>query len=137
MKLASLSEFALGVSWEIEEATMRTSHAILAGGRVWLIDPVDRAEAMERVAALGEPAGVIQLLDRHNRDCARIADRRGVPPLAIPSDVPGSPFRAISVLRLPTWRESALWWAEERLLVVAGGICTVPVFTTGHGGARL
>jgi hypothetical protein len=137
MKLASLSEFALGLTWEIEEATMRTSHAILAGDRVWLIDPVDQAEAMERVAALGEPAGVIQLLDRHNRDCARLAERLGVPHLAIPADVPGSPFETISVVRLPTWRESALWWPQERVLVVAEAIGTGPVFTTGHGAAGM
>jgi hypothetical protein len=137
LTLKSLSEFALGVSWEIEEATMRTSHAILAADRVWLIDPVDQPEAMERVAALGEPAGVIQLLDRHNRDCARIAGRLGVPHLAVPSDVPGSPFRTISVLRLPTWRESALWWPEQRVLVVAEAIGTGPVFTTGHGAAGM
>src|SRR4051794_37469340 len=137
MKLASLSEFALGVSWEIEEATMRTSHAILAGDRVWLIDPVDQPAAMERVAALGEPAGVIQLLDRHNRDCAQLAERLGVPHLAIPSDVPGSPFRTLSVVRLPAWRESALWWPEERVLVVAEAIGTGPAFTTGHGAAGM
>src|SRR3954453_5813333 len=118
MKLASLSESALGVSWEIEEATMRTSPAILAGDGVWLIDPVDQAEAMERVAALGEPAAVVKLLDPHNPDCGGIAERLGVPPLAVPDDVPGSPFRTIPVLRLPRWRESALWWPEQRVLVV-------------------
>ena len=29
--------------------------------------------------ALGEIAGVLQLLDRHNRDCAPLAERFGVP----------------------------------------------------------
>ena len=32
------------------------SHALVAGGRVWLIDPVDDDEVLERVRALGEPA---------------------------------------------------------------------------------
>jgi hypothetical protein len=137
MKLASLSEFALGVSWEIEEATMRTSHAVVADGRVWLIDPVDQSEAMERVAALGEPAAVVQLLDRHNRDCARIAERLDVPHLKVPDDVPDSPFEAIAVLRMPRWRESALWWKARNLLLVAEAIGSGPVFTTGHGAAGM
>src|SRR4051812_41909753 len=135
--LKSLSESAFGLSWEIEEPTMRTSHAVVAGGRVWLVDPVDQSEAMERVAALGEPAAVVQLLDRHNRDCARIAERLDVPHLNVPDDVPDSPFEAIAVLRLPRWRESALWWKDRRLLVVAEAIGTGPVFTTGHGAAGM
>jgi hypothetical protein len=136
--LKSLSEFAFGLTWEIEEATMRTSHAIrTTDGRVWLIDPVDQSEAMQRVAALGPPAAVIQLLDRHNRDCARIAERLNVPHLNVPDDVPDSPFETIAVLRLPRWRESALWWEEQKLLVVAEAIGTGPIFTTGHGAAGM
>src|SRR3954451_4057767 len=100
MKLASLAEFALGLTWQIDEAAMRTSHALLADGRVWLVDPVDQPEAMERVAALGEPAAVVQLIDRHNRDCASIAQRLGVPHLRMPDAVPDSPFEAFPVLRL-------------------------------------
>jgi hypothetical protein len=137
MKLASLSEFALGLTWQIEEAAMRTSHAVLAGGRVWLVDPVDEPEALERARALGEPAAVVQLIDRHNRDCASIAQRLGVPHLMVPDAVPDSPFAAIPVLGLKRWREAALWWPEQRLLVVAETIGTGPVFTTGHGAAGM
>jgi hypothetical protein len=133
VKLAALSEFALGVSWEIEEPARRTSHAVLADGRVWLVDPVDHPEAMERVASLGEPAGVLQLIDRHNRDCAALAARLGVPHLEVPDAVPGSPFRTIAVLRMRRWRETALWWPERRLLVVAEAIGTAGLFTAGHG----
>jgi hypothetical protein len=136
-KIAALSEFALGITWEIEESTRRTSHALVADGRVWLIDPVDHPEAMERVAALGDPAGVLQLVDRHNRDCAALAERLGVPHLNVPDAVPGSPFRAIPVLRLARWRETALWWAEESVLVVAEAIGTAEAFTTGHGAAGM
>jgi hypothetical protein len=137
MKIAALSEFAYGVTWEIEESARRTSHAVLADGRVWLIDPVDEPEAMERVAALGEPAAVLQLIDRHNRDCAAIAARLGVPHLSVPDAVPDSPFRAIRVLRMRRWRETALWWAEKELLVVAETIGTAEVFTTGHGAVGM
>jgi hypothetical protein len=137
MKLASLSEFALGLTWQIEEAAMRTSHALLAGGRVWLVDPVDEPEALERARALGEPAAVVQLIDRHNRDCASLAQRLGVPHLMVPEAVPDSPFEAIPVLGWKRWREAALWWPEQRLLVVAEAIGTGPVFTTGHGAAGM
>jgi hypothetical protein len=136
--LKSLNEFALGITWEIEEAAMRTSHAIrTADGRVWLIDPVDQPEAIERVTALGEPAAVIQLIDRHNRDCAQLAERLGVPHLNVPGEMPGSPFAVIPVVRLSRWRESALWWEEQRVLVVAEAIGTGPIFTTGHGAAGM
>jgi hypothetical protein len=137
VKIAALSEFVFGVTWEIEESARRTSHAVLADGRVWLIDPVDQPEAMERVAALGEPAGVLQLIDRHNRDCAAIAARLGVPHLSVPDAVPGAPFRAIPVLRMRRWRETALWWEEQEVLVVAEALGTAEVFTTGHGAVGM
>ena len=136
-KLAALSEFVYGVTWEIEETARRTSNAVLADGRVWLIDPVDHPEAMERVAALGEPAGVLQLIDRHNRDCAAIAARLGVPHLTVPGAVPGSPFQAIPVLNMRRWRETALWWADKELLVVAEALGTVELFTAGHGAVGM
>jgi hypothetical protein len=135
--IARLDEYAFGLSWVVAEAIQRTSHALLAGGRVWLVDPVDHPDAMERVAKLGEPAGVVQLVDRHNRDCAAIATRLGVPHLNVPDAVPGSPFEAIPVLRLTRWRETALWWAQRRVLVVAEAIGTTAAFTTGHGAVGM
>lgn len=135
--LAALTEFAYGVTWEIDEPARRTSHAVLAGGRVWLIDPVDEAEALRRTAALGEPTAVIQLIDRHNRDCAAIASRLGVPHLRVPAAVPDSPFEAITVLDVRGWHETALWWPERELLVVAETLGTAAVFTTGHGAVGL
>jgi glyoxylase-like metal-dependent hydrolase (beta-lactamase superfamily II) len=107
----------------------RASHALGDGGRVWLVDPVDVEGLDERVRALGEPAGVIQLLDRHGRDGAALAARYGVPLHAAPaSAVPGSSFELISVVDLPGWRESGLWWPERRLLVVADALGTAAYF---------
>lgn len=57
----------------------RASHALAVEGRVWLVDPVDAPELEARIRLLGEPAGVVQLLDRHGRDCAAWAARLGVP----------------------------------------------------------
>ena len=121
-----------GISW-IDPKLMRTSHALATENGVWLIDPVEDAEALERVAALGAPAGVLELLDRHNRDCVAIASRLGVPYLRFPDDAPGSPFEVVRLVRRPGWKESALWWPERRVLVVAEALGTTEHFTLGSG----
>ena len=66
----------------------RTAHALSSGGQVWLIDPFDDEPALQAAATLGRPAGVLQLLDRHNRDCDSIAARLGVPLLRLPDRAP-------------------------------------------------
>ncbi|HEV2076205.1 MAG TPA: hypothetical protein VGR10_08185, partial [Thermoleophilaceae bacterium] len=72
-RLRGVEEHDLGLSWVVEEAMERASHALADAGRVWLVDPVDVPEATERALALGRPAAVLQLLDRHPRDCAALA----------------------------------------------------------------
>lgn len=109
----------------------RTSHALAADGRVWLVDPVDWPEAVDRALGLGEPAGVIQLLDRHDRDCAGLAARLGVPHVVAPNELPGTPFEVVPVMRRKRWRESALWWPATRTLVTADALGTNPFYTGG------
>ena len=135
--MVRFDDFAFGFSWWIEEPMTRTSHALDTGDGVWLVDPVDVPEAIDRATALGTPAGVIQLLDRHNRDCAALAARLGVPHLRLPSAVPGTPFTVIRVLDLPRWRERALWWPERGVLVVAEIVGTNGVYALGRGPAGL
>jgi hypothetical protein len=120
-----------GFSWIVEESMTRTSHALAAGGKVWLVDPVDWPEAIERARSLGRPAGVIQLLDRHERDSANLAARLQVPILAIPRSLPETPFEVVEVRRSRHWHEVALWWPERRTLVVAEALGTNPFFRTG------
>ena len=136
-RVVTYDELPFGFSWFLEEALTRTSHAIDTGDGVWLIDPVDVPEAIERARALGPPAGVIQLLDRHNRDCASLAERLGVPNLRVPGVVPGSPFTVVPVLDVPGWHEVALWWPEPRVLVVAELIGTNDVYRLGSGPAGM
>jgi hypothetical protein len=124
-----------GFSWMPDDPLRRTSHALDTPGGVWLIDPVDEREALERATSLGSPAGVVQLLDRHARDCAFIAARLGVPHLRIPREIPGSPFTVVPVLRVPRWREVALWWPEQRALVVAEALGTTPIHRLDTGAA--
>lgn len=102
-----------------------TSHALLADGGVWVLDPTEGDGVEERVRALGEPAGVVQLLDRHDRACAAFAERLGVPHHRVPFDRVG-PFEAVPVVRRRFWREVALWWPERRVLVCADALGTVP-----------
>ena len=80
---------------------------------------------------------MIQLLDRHNRDCASLAARLGVPNLRVPGAVPGSPFTVVPVLDVPGWHEVALWWPEPRVLVVAELIGTNDVYRLGDGPAGM
>jgi hypothetical protein len=128
-------ETPLGVSWTESGGMQRAAHALKTPDGVWLIDPFEDAGALERAAALGAPAGVVQLLDRHNRDAAPIAARLGVPHLRLPTAIPGSPFEPVRVLDLPRWREVALWWPGERVLVVAEAIGTNELFAVGDARA--
>jgi hypothetical protein len=123
-----LDETDWGFGWvSPEKARVRmTGHALLAGDGVWLVDP-PAGDVEGRVRALGEPAGVIQLLDRHERACSELAERLGVPRHTVPfGGVEGSPFEFVPVLRWRFWREVALWWPERRVLVCADALGTVP-----------
>jgi hypothetical protein len=131
-RVLTVEEHALGLSWVVDEAMQRASHALVDGGRVWLVDPVDVPEAVERAVALGEPAGVIQLLDRHPRACAELAERFGVPHHRLPDALPGTPFAVVDVISVPKWREKGLWWAARRALVVAEAVGTHPMFSGGR-----
>jgi hypothetical protein len=130
MPRISVEEHELGRTWVVEEPMERAFHALVDDDRVWLVDPLDGPE-VEGAAALGESAGVLQLLDRHNRDCAEIAGRLGVPHLKVPDSVPGSPFEAIAAVRVPRWRETALWWPARKALGVAEVLAANPLHTGG------
>ncbi len=103
-----VDEWEGGFGWSQDEFMRRSSRALLVDGRVWLIDPVDTPELEERVRALGAPAGVLQLLDRHERGCAAWAQRLGVPHLRAWESVGAAPFEALPVRRRRWWHEVAL-----------------------------
>jgi hypothetical protein len=107
----------------------RAGHAVLAGGGVWLIDPPDGDGVDAAVAELGEPRAVLQLLDRHPRDCGAIAERLGVPLHVVPlGAIADAPFEVVPMWHLPLWKEDALWFAAERVLVVAEALVGAPDF---------
>jgi len=119
--------------WIAEEFMERCSHALVVDGRVWVIDPVDAGGVEERIRAAGEPAGVVQLLDRHNRDCALLAARMGVPHLVVPVQ-PIGPFSFLPIRMRRRWREVALWWPPRRLLVCADVLGTAAYYRGGDEG---
>jgi hypothetical protein len=131
LTLLQLDDFGFGVAWVLDEAMQRASLALADEGRVWFVDPVYDADAIDRATALGEPAAVVQLLDRHPRDCAALAKGFGVPHLRLPSTVPDSPFSAFDVVKVPRWHEVGLWWPQRRALVVAETVGTGPFYRHG------
>jgi hypothetical protein len=132
-----LDEQDWGFGWvSSEQPRLRlTSHALLAGEGVWLVDPAEGEGVDDRIRALGEPAGVLQLLDRHNRACAAFARRLGVPHHRVPFETV-APFELVPVRRSKRWQEVGLWWPERRVLVCADALGTVPHYFT-LGGERL
>ena len=124
-----VDEFAQGFGWMQRDFLRRTSHVVLAGERVWVIDPVDSPGIDGRIHALGEPGGVVQLLDRHKRDCAAVARRLGVALHVTPfAGVAGAPFEVRSVSRRRVWREVALWFPHERVLVCGDALGSLGYF---------
>src|SRR5688572_15002525 len=41
-----------GFGWIVDESLTRSSHALAANGRVWLVDPIDWPDAVDRALAL-------------------------------------------------------------------------------------
>jgi hypothetical protein len=131
MRIRFCDEFEAGFGWIVDEFMERCSHALVVDGRVWVIDPVDGDGVEERVHAAGTPAGVLQLLDRHNRDCAALAARLGVRLHLVPQGSLG-PFACIAVKSSRSWNEIAIWWPERRVLVCADALGTTQYFCAGN-----
>lgn len=107
----------------------RASHALVTDAGTWLVDPVDAPAVRDRLAALPPVIGVLQLLDRHGRDCAALAAVFGVPLHVTPREpVSGAPFRMLVVRKARYWHESALWWGDRHALVVAEAVGTPPYY---------
>jgi hypothetical protein len=137
-----------GVGWiaHPEETMERASHALVVDDDVWLVDPVDAEGLDDLLADLGTVAGVVVLLDRHERDAARLARRHGVSvhlpawmdDLASGIDAPIEPcrteladtgYRTRRILDTPFWKEAALYDGEGTL-VVPEAVGTASYFTT-------
>ncbi|MBO9532881.1 MAG: hypothetical protein J7513_07910 [Solirubrobacteraceae bacterium] len=116
---ADLYPFEHGLTWVMREWMRRGSSAVVADGKVWLIDPVDVPEAIEHARQLGEFGGVIQLLDRHPRACHALAQHYDIPLYRLPDELPIAGVQVFKVVNAKRWRERALWFADTGTLVVA------------------
>lgn len=140
------------ITWGVDDQGLLAcrSHALRDDdGRVWIIDPVEMVGLDDAIRAMGEPAGVIVLLDRHLRAAPAVASRLGVPLYfpegtqrqRLPEDVvryadqiDGCPFEFPLVRQSGrAWIERALWWPAQRLLVIAEAVGTVDYFRA-HAG---
>jgi hypothetical protein len=121
-----VDETAFGFGWIAPEPAFmqRASHAILAGESVWVIDPVEGDGVIERIERLGAPAGVLVLIDRHERDSTPIAERLTVPRYVVPEEPAATPFELVPVGR----KEHALWLPEHATLVISEALGTSPYF---------
>ena len=110
----------------------RACHVLRLDGKVWIVDPTDVPGLDERIAAVGEPAGVLQLLDRHDRDCAELAARHSIPHHRLPFDgIEGTGSRPVTVIRNKLWNEIAIWSAAEKALIVPEAVGTARYFCAG------
>jgi hypothetical protein len=126
-----VDEFDGGFGWMIaDELMQRCSHALIVDDRAWLIDPI----VGPRLEQLPDVAGVIQLLDRHGRDCVVVANRFGVPHHVVPEHRIG-PFEFLPVRLTRHWCEVALWWPKQQVLACADALGTADYFRAG--GERL
>ncbi|MGK2956739.1 MAG: hypothetical protein ACSLFI_13870 [Solirubrobacterales bacterium] len=132
-----IDESEVGLTWVEDDAMARASHALVSDGKVWIVDPVDVPEAMALVADLGEPVAVLQLLDRHGRDCEKVAARLDIPHVLLPDEMKSTPFQSIDVVNNRFWKEKALWWQAEQTLVVAEAVGTNKLFKPGKSGAGI
>jgi hypothetical protein len=131
-ELSFCDEFDGGFGWRVDERMQRASHAIAGHDGVWIFDPVAWEPALERIRELGTSAGVIQLLDRHKRDCAEVAARLGVPHYVVPTHgIPASGLEAVTVVDARFWTEIAVWIPRRQALVCGDALGTAPYYRAG------
>jgi hypothetical protein len=129
VRVAWCDELSVGFGWTEPGYLQRTAHAVVAGAGVWFVDPFEADSVDERARALGEPVGVVQLLDRHGRDCASFAERYRVPLHRVPAgSMAGAPFEMRLVVDRRGWQEAALWWPEGRVLACGDALGTARYF---------
>lgn len=139
MSAPAFESHDLGISWLADsgELMQRASHAVRLGdaAQVWIVDPVDVSGLDERIAAVAAGsgvAGVLQLLDRHQRDCAELADRHGVPLHRLPfGGIPAGGLEAVKLVDNRFWKEVAIFSPADRALIVPEAVGTAPYFRAG------
>jgi hypothetical protein len=128
LSLELCDELDGGFGWTEPGFLARTSHAVEVDGAVLVFDPLDAQGLDERLRALGRPEAVVQLLDRHERDCSLVAERLGVPHLRMRLEASSSRGELVRVAWNRVWKEVAFWEPTRRILVVADALGTAGYF---------
>jgi hypothetical protein len=142
-------EFDGGLSWQAHphEEGQRSSHALRTDAGVWILDPLDAPNVEERIASLGDVAGVAVLSCYHARDADVFARRYDVPvhvptwmgrvgkladaPIERYTLSPSPEFRVLPCRPFPAWQE-VFWYHEPTAtLVVPDSLGTVDSFCVG------
>lgn len=125
-----VDRFDGGVGWiaHPEETMERASHAFATDDGVYVVDPVDAAGLDDRLADLGDVAGVLVCSLFHRRDAAAVARRHDVPVL-LPDFLTGlsdgdvdapvervaggvGGYEFVRVADNRAWQEAGLWDGE-------------------------
>lgn len=145
-----IDRFSGGVGWlaHPDERMQRASHALVAGGGVWVVDPVDAPGLDDLLADLGPVRGVVVLLDRHTRDAVTVAGRHDVP-VWVPDffdgvaedldapverfghDLADTGYVAREVVNSRLWQEALLLDRDRGVLVVPEAVGTAEYFLAG------
>jgi hypothetical protein len=148
--LQSVDEWTGGFSWiaDPDERGQRASHALATEAGVWIVDPVDTDGLDERVAELGEVAGVLVLHDRHTRDAEAVARRHDVAvhvpdwmtlvldkletaPESVGSELPGTNYTVHRLVDTDEWEEAVLVDETTATLIVPEALGTLESFREG------
>lgn len=145
--LRDVTEWTGGISWIAypDEDAQRASHALLTEAGVWIVDPVDADGLDERVAELGDVAGVLVIQDRHTRDAEDVARRHDVAvhvpdwmdlvreklettAESVGSDLPGTNYTVHRLIDTDDWEEAVLVDETTNTMVVPEALGTLPSF---------
>jgi hypothetical protein len=74
------------------------------------------------------PEAVIQLLDRHERDCSLVAERLGVPHLRMRLEASSARGELVRIAWSLVWKEVAFWEPARQILVVGDALGTAAYF---------
>lgn len=144
-------EWGSGFTWQAhpDAAMQRTSQAIRVGNGIWLVDPMDADGLDEKLAELGEIAGVVMLGSHHQRHADELAQRHEVAvhapdwfaesardfdaPVELMTDQLNETGFELLNLRAKPWRqEGGLYHPERKTLVVSDTLMTT--FLTAEEG---
>ena len=140
-----IDRFEDGVGWLAypDERMARASHALATDEGVWLVDPLDADGLDALLDEFGDVAGVVLLLERHERDAASLARRHDVS-VHVPSwfsvdlDAPTERFSGtlggtgyrLRRISTPLWSEAALYHEADGTLVVPEAVGTAEYVRT-------